>query len=716
MSGRFRKKEGCWMMKHRNVVRIMAVLLSALLGCTALTGCAAGGKVTDEPIFETTAENESEDSTVTDSKAEPVAETEAATTEHISPKETVTSQLGAQIDTDVTLDRDSADDSGKNCKTPLSSFIREGDVVSSFTFVFYAADGVTDIGTYKGGCGISVTEDCAAATDAGWYQSDDFEAQSEGSYIEVTWNVPADVAPYVAAGGDVQIGYWWGNTQKVTLKNIICTYTRTEELPVDGTETIQVGKSLNFSSDDTNTVKVPLADVLGDEGVPQAVTFSVSGNGSFRKFTGAFGITTTDWYQTDTVAVLTDASHLELTWIIPEEIRWDVPKDGEVMLGYWWSEGGDATLDSVTVKYSVGGTRPAVSAAAPETVKPADNGAVAASVKSDGRAAAIAADIKVGWNLGNTLDSYDKLNKNTDYETYWGNPKTTKAIFDTVKAKGFNAVRIPVSWTNHLSSDNTIDAAWLDRVQEVVDYAMEDDLYVILNMHHDDYVWVHPVYAEEEAVSAKYVKIWEQIAARFQDYDLKLMFEGLNEPRMVGSANEWMGGTEEERTVINHLLQKFVDTVRASGGNNADRTLIVTTHAASITDAAVNGLVLPDDSNLIVSIHNYAPWKFTTAEYPDVKTFDSAGQSELDAQFDKLQQKFVSQGVPVIIGEFGAEDKDNDSDRDAYYAYYIQAAAKRGIPCFIWDNGPSDSYGVLDRKNNTWYGNGIADAVAGAVK
>ncbi len=700
------------MMKHTSRMRVTAVLLTALLGCTSLAGCGAKTDSTPQETQTTPATQEE----TTETQTETDAVTEEPTTEHISPMETVVSTLGTQIDVSAVLDRDSNDDAAKNYKAALSQFIEEGDMIHSFTFVFYAADGKSDIGTFKGGCGISVNADCAAATDAGWFQSEDFEAQSQGSYIEVRWDVPDNVAPYITEGGEVQIGYWWGSTQKVELKQIICNYTRTAELPVDSTQTISVGKTLNFDSDETNTIKVPLSEVLGEDGVPQAITFDISASGAFRKFTGAFGITTDDWYQSETVAILTDSSSLSLTWILPEDVKYSVPQNSEVMLGYWWGETNDITLQSVTIKYSVGGTRPAASQPIKENVTAADNQSTAAQIQGDGRAAAIVADIKVGWNLGNTLDSYDKNNKKVDYETYWGNPKTTQAMFDAVKAKGFNAVRIPVSWTNHLSDDNTIDAAWLDRVQEVVDYAMADDLYVILNMHHDDYTWLHPVYAEEEAVSAKYVRIWEQIADRFKDYDTNLMFEGMNEPRMVGSANEWMGGTDEERTVINHLLAKFVRTVRDSGGKNGERTLIMTTHAASIEDAALNGLELPDDNNLIVSIHSYAPWKFTTKEYPNDKTFDASGESELDAKFDKLYEKFVSKGIPVIIGEFGAEDKDNDSDRDAYYSYYIQAAAKRGIPCFIWDNGPADSYGAFDRKNGTWFDNGIGDAIAGAIQ
>ncbi len=700
--------------------RLAAWMTALVTGCTLMTGCmekligpapTPSNLPTGTVSIEETAENAAGETAAAETTADP---DKPLVTGHKSPIETVTSQLGSQVDVDGMLDRDSETEEGKNFQTPLAGLIQQGDLVSSFTFVFYAADGVSNIGEFKGGCGISVSEDCPAATDPGWYQSGDFTAQSQGSYLEVTWHVPDDVAPYINAGGAVQIGYWWGNYGMLNIKNVICTYTRTAQLPVDSTQTISLRKTLNFNNDATKTVNIPLSDVLGSDGVPQAITFDITGQNGFRKFTGAFGISSrTGMNMSETIAVLTDSNSLSLTWILPEKFTYEVPLgSAEAQLAYWWSEAGDITLNSVTVKYSSG-----VAERPDEPVQPV----IAApqevdSMSTEGRAAAIAADIRVGWNLGNTLDSYDKENKKVDFETYWGNVKTTKAVFDAVKAKGFNAVRIPVSWTNHLSADNTIDKEWLDRVQNVVDYAMQDDLYVILNMHHDDYTWLHPVYAEEAAVTAKYVRIWEQIAERFKDYDTKLLFEGMNEPRMVGSANEWTGGTEEERDVINHLLAKFVSTVRASGGNNADRTLIVTTHAASITDAAVNGLVLPDDGNLIVSIHNYAPWKFTTKEYPNERRFDNKGKEELNKQFEMLFSRFVSQGVPVIIGEFGAESKDNDSDRDAYYTYYVQTAARYRIPCFVWDNGISTSYALLDRTRNTWFGNGIADAVMQGVK
>ena len=700
--------------------RLTALLLSLVLGCTAMTGCAeklglsyvfAPNTATEPQVTaasEAPAETDAGDS---GASADPDSVT-PMTEDRTAAIENVVSHLGSQVDVDVVLNRDSEDEAGKNSKTPLSELIRPGDLIKSFTFVFYAGDGVSNIREYKGGCGISVTDECPVKTSIGWYQSDEFIQKVDGSYAEITWQVPENVAPYVDLDGEVQIGYWWGNYAFLNLTNVICTYSRTEQLPVDDTQTLSIGTTLNFSNEATQKVRIPLGSTIGKGNVPQAITFDITGQNGFRKFTGAFGLTTKDGlYMTNTVAVLTDDSHLSLTWIIPPEYAYNVPEEPEAVLGYWWSEAGDITLNSVTVKYSSGSIpRPehSVRSAAPQE---GSN-----SMNTDKKAAAVAADIKVGWNLGNTLDSYDKESKAIDYETYWGNVKTNKGIFDAMKEKGFNAVRIPVSWTNHLSPDNTIDPAWLNRVQQVVDYAMEDDLYVIINMHHDDYVWLHPVYAEEEAVSSKYVRIWRQIAERFRDYDTRLLFEGMNEPRMVGSANEWTGGTAEERDVINHLLAKFVSTVRESGGKNKDRTLIVTTHAASITEAAINGLVLPPDDNLIISIHNYAPWKFTTKEYPNERRFDNKGKEELNRQFEMLNSRFVSHGIPVIIGEFGAENKDNTSDRTAYYSYYVQTAAKYNIPCFLWDNGLSTSYGIFDRTNNTWFSNGIADAVINVLQ
>lgn len=691
--------------------RLAAAFLAGILSCTCLTACSSEQ---DSRTESTSSVSESAVDSKADSQPETQTSTEPPTTEHISPRENVVSTLGTQVDVDVTLNRDT----DNTYQTKLAQFVPDGAVVDSFTFIFYAADGVSNIGTYKGGCGISVTGDCPSATDEGWYQSEDFSVSANGAYVAVNWQVPGEIRDYVETNGEVLVGYWWGNTTSVTLSSVICNYTYTMDLPVDGTETLSINQNLNFNSESSKTLKVSLADVLKDHRTPQAITFQIHADRGLGKFTGAFGITTNAWYQSDTIATLTDASSLTLTWILPEDVKASVPADAEVMLGYWWGEPSEITLESVAVKYSIGTGGGSVSETPKETINSVEiTGKEQQTAMTNATAAQIVSDIKVGWNLGNTLDCYGvDWELEGSYETAWGNPETTKSMIDAVKAAGFNAVRIPVSWADHMDADGNVDAAWMDRVQEVVDYSMDNGLYTILNVHHDDYVWIKPLYSEEAAVKAKYVKLWTQIAARFKDYDNSLLFEGLNEPRVVGSAAEWMGGTPEEHDVINHLLQAFVDTVRASGGNNASRTLIVTTHAASITTTAVDGLVLPQDDNLIVSIHNYAPWKFTTLEFPDDKTFDDRDKAELDKHFDYLYDKFVSQGVPVIIGEFGAENKNNTADREAYYSYYVAAAAERGIPCFIWDNGPTDSYGILNREEGSWYFGGIVNGMMDAAE
>jgi aryl-phospho-beta-D-glucosidase BglC (GH1 family) len=286
-------------------------------------------------------------------------------------------------------------------------------------------------------------------------------------------------------------------------------------------------------------------------------------------------------------------------------------------------------------------------------------------------------------------------------------------MIDSVRDAGFNAIRIPVTWGEHMNGD-TIDSDWLDRVQEVVDYAYNDGLYVILNMHHDDYTWFKPQESEYAANSDKLKKIWGQVAGRFADYGDTLLFEGMNEPRTVGSSNEWMGGTAAERAVVNKYAQDFVDTVRATGGNNLDRTLIVTSYGASAETVAINDLEVPYDANIIVSVHYYAPWLFS--EGVDT-TFGDSQKSELDNKFAELKQKFVDKGVPLIIGEFGCVNAADASTRAEYYAYYISSAKQNGISCFIWDNNIASgesSYGLFSRSKLTW-DQTVIDAVMAAL-
>ncbi len=675
------------------IKKILAFTASLMLAAS-FTGCgdkesssAPESPETEESAAEPTT-GTVEQETVADATAEP--ETEAPT-EHVSPTETVSTTLSITSSIGKTIEKT---EGSNTIKLPLADFIEEGDKISSFTFTIYSASDA-NIGEFKGGCGISVDAECDAATDEGWYQAEDFTAPTEGTYGEIKWDVPGDVADHISAGGDVLFGYWWGDADGILVDSVACTFTRTREIPCDGTVSQQVGKSVGYDDTD-NTIKVP-TDFLPENSIPQAVTYNFNSTGGFGKFVGAFGYESPlGYYQSPDVAEFTDSSSLSLTWILPDEAKNYAAKDGELMLGYWWSEQPTISLDSVSVKYSLSG--------GPSTVQPEkkpDETEIQASVTGFRSSEEIVDDIKVGWNLGNTLESYDTGKTGLATETGWGNPKATEDMIKAVKDAGFNAVRIPVTWGEHMDGD-TIQAEWMDRVQEVVDYAYNNDMYVILNMHHDDYIWFEPSDSEYSADSAKLKKIWEQIAANFKNYGDRLIFEGMNEPRTVGSANEWMGGTAAERAVVNKYEQDFVDTVRASGGNNADRTLIVTGYAASAEDAAMNDIIVPDDDHVIVSLHYYAPWKFSDGQST---TFGQTEKDELDAKFSSMKKKFIDKGIPLIIGEFGCVAAADDATRGEYYRYYISAANAQGIKCFIWDNGVSkgeSAYGIFNRKDLTW--------------
>lgn len=677
-------------MKIKKILAFTASLMlaSSFVGCGDKESSSAPESA-EEKIPATEAASAA-DATEAGAEASTEPETEAPT-EHISPTETVSTTLSVNQSIGTVIEKT---EGSNTVKLPLADFIEEGDKISSFTFTIYSSSDA-NIGEFKGGCGISVDAECDAATDEGWYQSEDFTAPTEGTYGEIKWSVPGDAADHISAGGDVLFGYWWGDADSIIVDSVTCTFTRTREIPCDGTVSQQVGSSVGYGDTD-NTIKVP-TDFLPENSVPQAVTYNFSSTGGFGKFVGAFGYESSlGYYQSPDVAEFTDSSSLSLTWLLPDEAKSYAAEDGELMLGYWWSEQPTISLDSVSVKYSLSS---GTAAAQPE--KKPDETDIQASVTGFRSSKEIVDDIKVGWNLGNTLESYDTGKTGLATETGWGNPKTTEDMIKAVKDAGFNAVRIPVTWGEHMDGD-TIQAEWMDRVQEVVDYAYNNDMYVILNMHHDDYIWFNPSDGEYSADSAKLKKIWEQIAANFKNYGDRLIFEGMNEARTVGSANEWMGGTAAERSVVNKYQQDFVDTVRASGGNNADRTLIVTGYAASAEDVAMNDIIVPNDDHIIVSLHYYAPWKFSDGQST---VFGQTEKDELDAKFASMKKKFIDKGVPLIIDEFGCVAAADDSTRGEYYRYYISAANAQGIKCFVWDNGVAKgegAYGIFNRKDLTW--------------
>lgn len=335
--------------------------------------------------------------------------------------------------------------------------------------------------------------------------------------------------------------------------------------------------------------------------------------------------------------------------------------------------------------------------------------------------AEIVADIKVGWNLGNTLDATNTWTKPltpTAQETAWGNPKTTQEMIDAVANAGFNTLRIPTTWYLFTgpAPDYTINEAWLLRVKEVVDYAFKNNMYVILNTHHET-EWLIPTEEKYPEVSQKLKAIWTQIATYFKDYSDYLIFEGMNEPRVVGGENEWNGGTEENRLVINKLNRDFIDAVRTTGGNNTTRLLLITTQAASPTPIATSNFEFPEDEHYAVSLHAYTPYQFTfkTGEAAELFEWDGTQSKDIDSTLKNIQRVFLKRGIPVIITEFGAQNKGNEEEVVKWLKDYLTRANTLGIPCVWWDNGlyagSGELFGLLDRVNLKWYSTAVLETL-----
>lgn len=335
----------------------------------------------------------------------------------------------------------------------------------------------------------------------------------------------------------------------------------------------------------------------------------------------------------------------------------------------------------------------------------------------------------LGWNLGNQLEA---SSGGLPSETCWGNPEVTKELIDTVKAQGFKTVRIPVSYLDMIGDgpDYKIDTDWLDRVQEVVDYVVNNDMFAIVNMHGDGYYTVDHSWllcAEDDdkqtEIKDKYGKVWTQIADRFKDYDQHLIFESMNEE----FNNDYGKPDEKAYDNINAYNQIFVDSVRATGSNNEKRWLLLPGWNTNIDYTAGDdyNFKIPTDKGckadgkrIMISVHYYDPFNFTIDENKTAKTqwgkyavknYDNWGQEDyVDSQMALLNEKFVSQGYPVVIGEFGAQDKtekfaDYNEFRRYWAEYLIKAAKKNGVVCVYWDNGYNGNkgFGIINRFDYT---------------
>lgn len=345
-------------------------------------------------------------------------------------------------------------------------------------------------------------------------------------------------------------------------------------------------------------------------------------------------------------------------------------------------------------------------------------------------APALAKKMKLGWNLGNSLEACS--NEFSASETLWGNPKTTKELITFIKQSGFNAIRIPTAWSGYIEDRIThkIKDQWIMRVREVVDYCIENDMYVIINIHWDG-GWLenNPFYSKQEEVNSKQKALWEQIAVAFRDYDEHLLFAGTNEVHA-----DYNKPTQEHLDVQMSFNQTFVDAVRSTGGKNTWRTLIAQGYNTNITYTN-ESLVLPKDPTLnrmMAEIHYYDPYDFTLDETASGKYLwgkefagnpnsSNWGQEDwLVKEFGLMQKKFVNKGVPVILGEFAATYRGNltglalENHKKARYNYIFQVtktAKENGLIPFYWDNGGTNASGIFDRNAKTVAHPDILDAL-----
>ena len=318
-----------------------------------------------------------------------------------------------------------------------------------------------------------------------------------------------------------------------------------------------------------------------------------------------------------------------------------------------------------------------------------------------------------GWNLGNTMEACEKFSAEKaglETETMWGNPQTTKELIAFVKDCGFDSVRIPITWAQHIGEapDYTIDKAWLDRVNEIVDWVLELDMKAIINVHHDDAFWLITDNEHKESSKEILTKIWQQLCERFTAYDENLVFETMNEPRVANAEDEWQGN-EESRAVVNYLNFAALETIRNSGGNNATRYVLIPTYAASGLDENIDALELPDDDRVIVSVHYYFGTAHQSEFMDNEKVWSISEKYSLYKTFRRMHKRFIAKGYGVCKSEFGWTDRDNLENLAANANYYVELAEKFGFSCMVWDNG--SSFELIDRRNLTQIYPGYIQAI-----
>ncbi|MCJ1676623.1 cellulase family glycosylhydrolase [Streptomyces sp. APSN-46.1] len=307
------------------------------------------------------------------------------------------------------------------------------------------------------------------------------------------------------------------------------------------------------------------------------------------------------------------------------------------------------------------------------------------------------AQMQPSWNLGNTLDAIPD-------EGSWGNGQTTKATFDTIAAQGFRSVRIPVTWSGHQSATApyTIDATYMARVKQLVDWALADGLYVVLNVHHDSWMWVEKITSDHDNVLARFNSTWSQISTTFRDAPRTLIFEGINEPSFANATDA------QKVSYLNELQTSFHSVVRASGGANASRMLSLTTPGGSGDQIHLDNLYTTiaalKDRQLIAQVHFYSWYPFSV-NVAGGTLYDAVAQKHLEDSFANMHRTFVAKGIPPYLGEYGLLDYPNHfhpsrverGEALKYFEHVGHGARRYGITTALWD-----PFAYLNRDTLQW--------------
>ncbi|MFF5968682.1 cellulase family glycosylhydrolase [Streptomyces collinus] len=313
-----------------------------------------------------------------------------------------------------------------------------------------------------------------------------------------------------------------------------------------------------------------------------------------------------------------------------------------------------------------------------------------------GARSAVAA-MQPGWNLGNTYDAIPD-------ETSWGNPPVTRALLKKVKSQGFKSIRLPVTWGIHQGGapGYTIDPAWMTKVRQVVDWALEEDLYVLLNMHHDSWMWVNNLPTDHDTVLARYTATWKQIAAEFRDKPSRLALESINEPTFTGTS-----GDDENYRLLAELNRVFHRIVRDSGGGNTNRLLVLPTLYTNADQGRLDALAAEltglRDPMVATTVHFYGWWPFSV-NIAGYTRFDATSEKDLTETFDRVHDTFVARGIPVIIGEYALLAYDHyrpgiieRGEQRKYFEFLGNRARERRLTTMLWDAGP-----FLNRNTLQW--------------